>query len=175
MHSSLYITAFSALIPLSFGAVPTIFDAETMNDVLLAAIPGLEVPPLSTQFGGCTSDEVRAIEQAWDDAMNKVLPAASNALAQPPEQVSQIDNIFNALYRESTSRSNVKGVFAAIPTGAALIPEADEFDEMIQMNGNSPPVAILFHCTDSMWDTFRKHGAGGDAVDAGDSDGCSKY
>ena len=93
-----------SLIPFCFGDVAPIFDVDTVNDALIALIPTISIPPLSTQFGGCSDDEEAAITQAWNDAMNNIIPGARTALSQPFGAVSQIDNIFDGLFGFTTDQ-----------------------------------------------------------------------
>jgi hypothetical protein len=109
MRSTSYITALAGLARFSYAAVPPIFDSELVNDVLIALRPELSIPPLSTRFGGCDANQVATIERAWNEVMSSVIPDAINALQATPGTVSQIDNIFNAIFGASESRSGVRG------------------------------------------------------------------
>jgi hypothetical protein len=121
MRSLFQLAAVTTAIPFCYAAVPPIFDVDTVNDVLLAFDPNLEIVPLTSPFGGCTDDQVKIIQQTWVDVMTNVLPPTISALLQPPGTFSQIDNIFNALYRQSASRTTVKGMVCVVQAWHVLI------------------------------------------------------
>jgi ABC-type uncharacterized transport system permease subunit len=83
MRSSSSFFAAAAALPLCFAAVPFTFTEKSVGGVLNILLPGKkinEAPP--GQFGGCTVGEVGQITQAWNDAMNNIIPGAQTALAQ---------------------------------------------------------------------------------------------
>src|ERR1700760_5155278 len=97
-----FIAAF--LVPFCFGAVPFIFDIDEVNNALQALIPDIDIQPGTAQFGGCSNAEVATITNAWNAAMQNVIPDVQDALAQPVGTLPQIDNIFEGLFGFTTDQ-----------------------------------------------------------------------
>ena len=146
-------------MPFCLGAVPLIFDTDEVNDALLALIPNISIAPGSTQFGGCSDDEVQTLTNTWNAIMDSVIPDAQTALSQPVGSFSQVDNIFNALFGFTTDQG------IDFPTRTDII---NKYDQMLAQDSASPPVNIFFHCTDKFFETLNAHKIDNNGFDAGD-------
>src|ERR1700760_2847549 len=59
-----------------YAVVPSIFDSNTVLQALQDSLPNANLDP-TADFGGCTTGQVNAITQAWNDAMTMVQDAVN--------------------------------------------------------------------------------------------------